>query len=108
MDSSVVADRPMATGRAPALRRWLGPLLLSIGLLALPMLVDNFVAYQIALFLLYGIATQGVALCWGQCGFLPLGHALFFGLGAYLAGCRSPDGAYDFQHEAHLITWQQP
>ncbi len=86
MDSSVVADRPMATGRAPALRRWLGPLLLSIGLLALPMLVDNFVAYQIALFLLYGIATQGVALCWGQCGFLPLGHALFFGLGAYLAG----------------------
>ena len=29
-------------------------------------------------------------------------------LGAYLAGCRSPDGAYDFQHEAHLITWQQP
>ena len=29
-------------------------------------------------------------------------------LGAYLAGCRGPDGAYDFQHEAHLITWQQP
>lgn len=29
-------------------------------------------------------------------------------LGTYLAGCRGPDGAYDFQHEAHLITWQQP
>ncbi len=29
-------------------------------------------------------------------------------LGAYLAGCRGIDGAYEFQHEAHLITWQQP
>lgn len=29
-------------------------------------------------------------------------------LGEYLAGCRGLDGAYAFQHEAHLITWQQP
>jgi len=29
-------------------------------------------------------------------------------LGEYLAGCRGLDGAYEFQHEAHLITWQQP
>ena len=29
-------------------------------------------------------------------------------LGSYLAGCRDTDGAYEFQHEAHLITWQQP
>ncbi|BDX35165.1 hypothetical protein TUM20985_57120 [Mycobacterium antarcticum] len=29
-------------------------------------------------------------------------------LGAYLADCRDPNGAYEFQHEAHLITWQQP
>ena len=29
-------------------------------------------------------------------------------LGAYLAGCRGPDGTYEFTHEAHLITWQQP
>jgi SAM-dependent methyltransferase len=29
-------------------------------------------------------------------------------LGAYLTGCRGPDGAYEFTHEAHLITWQQP
>ncbi|MCV7419048.1 class I SAM-dependent methyltransferase [Mycobacterium yunnanensis] len=29
-------------------------------------------------------------------------------LGRYLSGCRGPDGAYAFQHEAHLITWQQP
>lgn len=29
-------------------------------------------------------------------------------LGEYLAACRLPDGAYEFQHEAHLITWEQP
>lgn len=62
------------------------PLLLAAALVAMPFLCDDFVAYQIALFLVYGIATQGVALCWGRLGFLPLGHALFFGLGAYLVG----------------------
>ena len=55
-------------------------------LVALPFASNEFMAYQIALFLIYGIATQGVALCWGRLGFLPLGHGLFFGLGAYLAG----------------------
>jgi branched-chain amino acid transport system permease protein len=62
------------------------PLALAAALVALPFASNEFVAYQIALFLIYGIATQGVALCWGRLGFLPLGHALFFGLGAYLAG----------------------
>ncbi len=62
------------------------PLALAAALIALPFASNEFVAYQIALFLIYGMATQGVALCWGRLGFLPLGHALFFGLGAYLAG----------------------
>jgi len=60
--------------------------LLAAVLVALPFASSEFVAYQIALFLIYGIAAQGVALCWGRLGFLPLGHALFFGLGAYLFG----------------------
>lgn len=60
--------------------------LLALGLLSIPFIGGDFFAYQIGLFLIYGIATQGVALCWGRLGFLPLGHALFFGLGAYLAG----------------------
>lgn len=94
MDSlnAVDASRAAAAPRAPA-RRWrgwrsraAGPWLLGAGLVALPFVSNDFVAYQIALFLIYGIATQGVALCWGRLGFLPLGHALFFGLGAYLAG----------------------
>jgi len=59
---------------------------LAAALVLLPFATNDFVAYQVALFLIYGIATQGVALCWGRLGFLPLGHALFFGLGAYLFG----------------------
>lgn len=60
-------------------------ILLALALLGLPILGNDFLAYQIGLFLIYGIATQGVALCWGRLGFLPLGQSLFFGLGAYLA-----------------------
>ncbi|MES2532951.1 MAG: ATP-binding cassette domain-containing protein [Pseudomonadota bacterium] len=91
MDSSAAVDLaavPAAsrTGRAQALHRWAGPAALAVALVAIGLVADDFVAYQIALFLLYGVATQGVTLCWGQAGFLPLGNALFFGLGAYLCG----------------------
>jgi branched-chain amino acid transport system permease protein len=60
--------------------------LISAALLLVPAMVGDFDAYQIALYLLLGIVTQGVALCWGNVGFLCLGQAVFFGLGAYLSG----------------------
>lgn len=68
------------------MRSWSGPVLLAAALGLLPFVGGEFLAYQIGLFLLYGVAAQGVALCWGRLGFLSLGHALFFGLGAYLSG----------------------
>ncbi|MCB1394549.1 MAG: ATP-binding cassette domain-containing protein [Rhodobacter sp.] len=40
-------------------------------------------AYQIGLYLIYGIAAQGIGFLWGKTGVLPLGQALFFGLAAY-------------------------
>lgn len=90
MDSSLATD---TTVKRHAMRFPQGPgwrhapwALLAIALLSLPWLGSEFLAYQIALFLIYGIAAQGVALCWGRLGFLPLGQSLFFGLGAYLAG----------------------
>lgn len=91
MDSSDAIDLNRAarqSARKMQLSRHLpsGPLALGIGLCALPFLTDEFTSYQIGLFLIYGLATQGVALCWGRLGFLPLGNALFFGMGAYLAG----------------------
>ena len=59
---------------------------LALLLLAFPLLSDSFTAYQLGLYLLYGMVAQGIALCWGRAGFLPLGQALFFGIGAYLSG----------------------
>lgn len=52
----------------------------------LPFGLGEFAAYQLALYFLYAIAALGVGLCWGQAGFLPLGQAMFVGLGGYLAG----------------------
>lgn len=57
-----------------------------IALTAVPFIWGSFTAYELGLYLIYGIVAQGIALCWGRGGFLPLGQALFFGLGAYLAG----------------------
>lgn len=51
-----------------------------------PVIWGSFTAYELGLYLLYGIVGQGIALCWGRTGFLPLGQALFFGIGAYISG----------------------
>ncbi|MFW5330133.1 ABC transporter permease subunit [Hydrogenophaga sp. ZJX-1] len=85
IDPGLAAAESASPKRRPRLKVS-GPVLLGLGLCALPFLTDDFTRYQIGLFLIYGVATQGVALCWGRLGFLPLGNALFFGMGAYLAG----------------------
>ena len=55
-------------------------------LIAVPFATNSYTAYQLGLYLLYGIVGQGIVLCWGKGGFLPIGQALFFGIGAYIAG----------------------
>lgn len=59
-------------------------LLLAV-LLLIPELFGDFIAYQIGLYLIYGIAAQGIGFLWGKTGVLPLGQALFFGIAAYIA-----------------------
>ncbi len=54
--------------------------------LAVPFAFGEYALYQMSLYFLYAVAAVGVGLCWGQVGVLPLGHALFFGIAAYLAG----------------------
>lgn len=58
-------------------------LLLAV-LLLIPELFGDFTAYQIGLYLIYGIAAQGIGFLWGKAGVLPLGQALFFGVAAYV------------------------
>ena len=57
--------------------------LLLAALLLVPEVFGDFMAYQIGLYLIYGIAAQGIGFLWGKTGVLPLGQALFFGLAAY-------------------------
>lgn len=57
--------------------------LLLAALLLIPELFGDFTAYQIGLYLIYGIAAQGIGFLWGKTGVLPLGQALFFGIAAY-------------------------
>ncbi|WP_233827908.1 branched-chain amino acid ABC transporter ATP-binding protein/permease [Paraburkholderia sp. ZP32-5] len=61
---------------------------------AVPRLFGDYFSYQLGLYLLLGMATQGVALCWGRAGLLNLGQAAFFGLGAYGSALvlRATDG----------------
>lgn len=60
--------------------------LLATVLLLIPELFGEFTAYQIGLYLIYGIAAQGIGFLWGKIGVLPLGQALFFGIAAYVTG----------------------
>lgn len=57
-------------------------LLLAV-LLLIPAVFGDFTAYQIGLFLIYGIVAQGIGFLWGKTGILPLGQAIFFGSVAY-------------------------
>ena len=60
--------------------------LLLAALVAVPFITSSYTAYQLGLYILFGIVGQGIVLCWGKGGFLPMGQALFFGIGAYISG----------------------
>jgi len=56
---------------------------LGVALLVVPQMLGDFIAYQLSLFLIYGLVAQGIGLLWGKTDILPLGQALFFGGSAY-------------------------
>jgi urea transport system permease protein len=58
--------------------------LVAFALLALaPMFLGDFRLSLLGQFLAYGIVAIGIDLIWGYTGILSLGHAVYFGLGAY-------------------------
>jgi ABC-type uncharacterized transport system ATPase subunit/ABC-type branched-subunit amino acid transport system permease subunit len=68
--------------------------LLLAGLLLVPWIFGDFSAYQLSLFLIYGIAAQGIGFLWGRLGILPLGQTVFFGAMAYVSAIilKNTDG----------------
>ncbi|MEF9887254.1 branched-chain amino acid ABC transporter ATP-binding protein/permease [Streptomyces sp. P9-A4] len=53
------------------------------GLLAAPFGLDAFALATLTLGLCHGLFAYGLDLSWGRAGLLSVGHAAFFGLGAY-------------------------
>ena len=71
------------------------PLLASAAVPLLALTLGGYQGAQFAQFALYGVATAALALCWGFAGILSLGHAVSFGIGAYVAawfGINVPNG----------------
>ena len=71
-------------------KRTLGAAALVIGVLAgLPLVVDDFYLSVLALIFLYALVGIAWNLMMGYAGQLSLGHALYFGLGAYIVAVLS-------------------
>jgi urea ABC transporter permease protein UrtC len=51
--------------------------------LALPLFVPDWVLGDLAIYFAYGLLAASLAFVWGQVGLLSLGHAVYFGIGAY-------------------------
>ena len=49
-----------------------------------PVMGDDYLISMLTQFIIYGIFAMGLSLVWGYTGILCFGHAIFFGLGAYI------------------------
>jgi len=82
-------------GVSPAAKPLAGRLLLGLLgllLLAAPPLLKNYGIYLLSYWLVYVIANMGLNLTVGYAGQKSLGHAAFFGIGAYTVACLMKAG----------------
>ena len=72
------------TGAARVERRHVGALALAVvGLAAAPFVLTSYPLSLLTLSLAYGLFAFGLDLAWGRAGVISIGHAAFFGVGAY-------------------------
>jgi branched-chain amino acid transport system permease protein len=71
----------------PVLTRtqWMLTIVAIVAAALLPLLVKNFILFQLTLAMVYGIAILGLNLLTGINGQFSLGHSAFFAIGAYTA-----------------------
>lgn len=85
---TAVPRRPVAAPRSKALfwAREAAPFLIGgfILLVVAPNVLSDFRQNLLAKYLCYAIIAIGIDLIWGYTGILSLGHAVWFGLGAYV------------------------
>ena len=69
---------------------------LAVALLALPLLVDNYILYVMARLFVYVLVALGLNLLTGYAGQVSLGHAAFFAIGAYTAAVLAESAQWTF------------
>lgn len=57
-----------------------------VGFAGLPAIAASWLVGDLAIYFAYGLLAVALAFAWGHCGLLSLGHAVFFGIGAYAMG----------------------
>ncbi|MFD8014919.1 ATP-binding cassette domain-containing protein [Streptomyces sp. NPDC058955] len=88
-----LAVPPADTGaRVRRLLRVALPALTGAALLAAPFGLDAFALATLTLGLCHGLFAYGLDLSWGRAGLLSVGHAAFFGLGAYAVALAGEHG----------------
>jgi urea transport system permease protein len=85
--AAVRGRRPLEL-RLALLRRahWAVVAAAALALWVVPLLTGRYFTGLMGRFLVYGLAAMSLDLIWGYTGQLSLGHAAFFGLGAYTSG----------------------
>ena len=72
-----------------------------IGAILAPLVVQNFIVFQLTLVMIYGLAILGLNLLTGFNGQFSVGHGAFYGLGAYVT-------AILMQHYGVAYYWTLP
>ena len=75
-------------------------LALIIGCSLLPLVLDDYLTSQLSFICMYSIATVGLMLLTGYTGQISMGHAAFFGIGAYTSAILTSKG--------YLFSWPFP
>ncbi|MGY1642605.1 ATP-binding cassette domain-containing protein [Geodermatophilus sp. SYSU D00703] len=76
--------RATPAGPARVERRHVGALAVAVvGLAAAPFVLTSYPLLLLTLSLAYGLFAFGLDLAWGRAGVISIGHAAFFGVGAY-------------------------
>ncbi len=86
--TGAVAPPPAARG-ASLLRRWVPLAVLLVVLAAMPVFVAPFTANTLSRILIFALFAVSLDLLVGVTGLPSLGHAAYFGIGAYTAGLVS-------------------
>jgi len=80
------------------------PWLSAAALVLAPLLAGQYELGQLSLYLCFGALAISLDLAWGQAGILSLGHAAFFGIGAYSMAIVTTRGVLGGSGYAALIV----